>query len=236
MKKCCLILLLAAVFCAVSAYIAGDRSMRVMNTALPEPVHEIRHTVVLDAGHGGEDSGAVAADGTLEKDLNLRISNDIAALFELFGVPYVPVRTTDISVCDDGLATIRARKRSDILNRYDLVNSTNRAILLSIHQNMFEEPQYWGTQVFYSGGDDSACALAQAIKDAVVPALQPDNKREVKPATDSIYLLYHAKTASVLVECGFLSNPAELNQLKTPEYEAQIGYFICKGLLNYLNA
>lgn len=191
--------------------------------------------IVLDAGHGGEDGGAVAEDKTQEKDLNLVIANDIALFFRLFGIPFVQTRSTDISVCDDGLLTLRERKRSDILNRYRLVNSFERSILLSVHQNMFSEKKYYGTQVFYSDNDDTSKILANEIRKSVIGALQPENKREIKPSGNSIYLLYKAKTTSVLVECGFLSNTEELGKLKTENYDASMAYYISRGLLNYLN-
>lgn len=195
----------------------------------------IEETVILDAGHGGEDGGAVAADGTVEKDLNLAISNDIAAYFELFGIPYIPVRTEDISVCDEGLPTIKERKSSDIMNRYELINSTKNSILLSIHQNFFTESKYYGTQVFYSDNNDTSKLLAGEIRKSVVDALCPENTREIKPSDSSIYLLYKAQTTSVLVECGFISNENELQKLKSPVYNSQMAYYIFRGLLNYLD-
>lgn len=191
--------------------------------------------VVLDAGHGGEDGGAVADDGTREKDVNLVIANDISYFFRLFGIPFVQTRTTDISVNDEGLKTIRERKRSDILNRYNLVNSFENSILLSIHQNMFSEKKYFGTQVFYSDNNESSKILANEIRKTVIQGLQPENKREIKPSGSSIFLLDKAKTTSVLVECGFLSNTEELGKLKTENYDASMAYYITKGLLNFLN-
>lgn len=193
-------------------------------------------TVVLDAGHGGEDGGAVATDGTVEKDINLNISNGIAAYFELFGVPYIPVRTCDRSVCDEGLTSVRERKRSDIMNRYALVQNTENALLLSIHQNMFGEQKYSGAQIFYAPGDEASQKLAGCIRSSVYGALQPENKRELMPSADSIYLLYRAKKPSVMVECGFLSNPEELAKLKSPEYDSQMGYFVFRGIMNFINS
>ena len=231
-KTVCIVL--AVLLTAAGLSVAGKSSRRMLEAMSSSPEYAIHRTVILDAGHGGEDGGAVAPDGTAEKEINLIISNGVASFFELFGIPYVPVRTVDTSVCDPGLTSVRERKRSDILNRYALVNDTPDAILLSIHQNMFSESRYSGTQVFYAGHDESSKALATAIKNAVVPALQPENKREVKPSTNSIYLLYKAKTTSVMVECGFLSNENELRLLKSESYEAQMSYYIFKGLLSYV--
>lgn len=235
MKKLILYLIfLSAVFFG-SAVIVSGSSQNALDAISEKNKKAFSSTVVLDAGHGGEDGGAVAADGTVEKDINLNISNDIAAYFELFGIDYVPVRTTDVSVCDDGLGTIGERKKSDIFNRFELVNSFENSILLSIHQNFFEESKYSGTQVFYSDNNESSKILAGDIRKAVVEALAPDNTREIKASDSSIYLLYKAQTTSVLVECGFISNEDELEKLKSPIYDSQISYFIFKGLLNYLN-
>ena len=234
MKKT-ICVLCVVLFASLGIYTAGKSSEKTMQALSRAQVFSFHNTVILDAGHGGEDGGAVAPDGTAEKEINLEIANGIAAYFELFGVPYIPVRTVDTSVCDPGLATVRERKRSDIMNRYALVNETPDAILLSIHQNMFTDPKYSGTQVFYAGHDPASETLAASIKNAVLPALQPENKREIKPSTNSIYLLYRAKTTSVMVECGFLSNEKELNDLKSESYKAQMSYFIFKGLINYLS-
>ena len=192
------------------------------------------YTVVLDAGHGGEDGGAVASDGTVEKNINLNITENIALFFDLFGIDYISVRTEDISVCDDGLKTVRKRKVSDILNREAMVNSTENAILLSIHQNFFTQSEYSGTQVFYSANRVESSVLAQKIQEKVRNCLQPDNTREIKKSGDNIYLLYNAKQIAVMVECGFLSNNAELEKLKDPVYNSQLSYCIVTGLIDFI--
>ncbi len=192
------------------------------------------YTVVLDAGHGGEDGGAVASDLTVEKDINLNITKNISLLFDLFGINYITVRTEDFSVCDEGLNTIRKRKVSDLKNREKLVNSTENAILLSIHQNFYSESQYSGTQVFYSPNNKDSLNLAREIQENVRNYLQPDNTREVKKSGDDIYLLYNLKQVAVMVECGFLSNKTELEKLKDPVYNAQISYCIVKGLIDFI--
>ena len=193
-------------------------------------------TIILDAGHGGEDGGAVAPDGTNEKDINLAIVKDISALFEIFGIDYIPVRTEDISVGDNNLSTLAARKKSDIRNREKLVNSTPGAVFFSIHQNKFEIPKYKGTQVFYGAGNPESELIAQCVQEAVVARLQKDNTRQIKPSGDSIYLLYKAKAPSVMTECGFLSNPEELVLLKSDEYQKKMAYSVYCGLQTYLNS
>lgn len=191
--------------------------------------------IILDAGHGGEDGGAVAADGTNEKDINLSITKKTAALFEIFGVEYIPVRTEDISVGDNSLTTLRERKKSDIRSREKLVKSTPNAIFFSIHQNMYDIAKYKGTQVFYGSQNPESELLAQEIQNSVKKRLQDDNTRQIKPSGDSIYLLYKAKAPSVMIECGFLSNPEELALLKDEKYQKQMSYSVFCGLISYLN-
>ena len=234
MKKMCIIAVLAAAALCFGIITAGKGSEGSIISVSDITGSYSTTTVILDAGHGGEDSGAVSADGTFEKDLNLFITENIAAYFELFGIAYIPVRTSDISVCDKGLQTVRERKRSDISNRYSLINSTPGAVLLSIHQNMFSDSKYSGTQVFYAADIPSSQVLAEQIQRTVCALLQPDNTRKIKPCGDSVYLLYRAKTTSVMVECGFISNEKELSMLKTPEYRAQIGYCVYKGFMSYI--
>lgn len=191
-------------------------------------------TVILDAGHGGEDGGAVAPDGTAEKKINLEITKDIGVFFDLFGINYIPVRTTDISVCDEGLDTIRKRKYSDIMNRAALVDSAPDSVLLSIHQNYFPVEKYSGTQVFFSKNTTDSEKLANMLQASVTETLQPNNKRTIKAGGSEIYLLDKAKTTSVLVECGFLSNPQELALLKDKNYQAKIAYRIFRGTYDFL--
>lgn len=225
----CAVLLVCGV---VVVTIHARKDVAVLSDGVKKPFF---HIVVLDAGHGGEDGGAVARDGTMEKDLNLTVTRTVSALFSLFGVPHIQTRTSDVSVGDVSLPTVRERKRSDILTRFRTVNQCENSLLLSIHQNLFPDPKYYGTQVFYAGSPAESKTLAERIQRSVVTLLQPQNKREIKRSDSHIYLLYHAKRPSVMVECGFLSNPDELNKLKTDTYTTALSYAVVRGILRYLN-
>ena len=189
---------------------------------------------ILDAGHGGEDGGAVAYDGTLEKDLNLAMCNNISLYFDIFGIDYVIIRDGDYSVGDTSLETIRKRKASDIYKRFEIINSYENSVLLSIHQNMFSVEKYSGTQVFYDGKFDESEELSKILQFTFKNTLQPDNNRSIKKTDKSIYLLYEAQRPSVMVECGFMSNLSELSRLKDTEYQSQFSYFLTKGIIQYL--
>lgn len=183
--------------------------------------------VLIDPGHGGFDGGAVAEDGTTEKHLNLAISLCLHDLLYVCGVPVEMTRTTDMGLEEDASASIRDKKVSDMRKRLTLYNEAS--MVISIHQNHFSVPKYSGTQVFYSANHPDGAVLAENIRQSVVDWVQPQNKRELKKATDGIYLLYHTTTPTVLVECGFLSNPEEREKLKTPAYQQQLAFAIMAG-------
>ena len=163
--------------------------------------------IVLDAGHGGEDGGAAAASGMLEKEVNLSITLVLQNLLEASGFQVVMTRDADVDLGEKSLSSVRERKVSDLHNRRKLLEETQNPMLISIHQNFFTEPQYSGAQIFYSTNLPESETLSSAIQNRIVSLLQPENKREIKPAGESIYLLRNAQCPAVIVECGFLSNP-----------------------------
>lgn len=188
--------------------------------------------IVIDAGHGGEDGGAVSDDGVLEKDLNLKISRNLSEILRFFGYEVSETRTEDISVFTDG-DTVRERKVSDMKNRLSVFNSSEKNIVISIHQNKFTQSKYYGTQIFYSPNDERSSLLAESIKSTVTTLLQPDNTRECKKSDNSIYLLKNAKVPAVIVECGFISNYEECQKLNSSEYQKQMAYSISLGFLDF---
>jgi len=192
--------------------------------------------VIIDAGHGGEDGGAVGVDGTVEQYINLQIAKYLEAQLTVFGVQTVMTRTTEDSIHDPNAATVRERKVSDIHNRMEIMETTPNAVFVSIHQNKFQNKSEWGTQVFYSPNTTASATLADCIQQSVTETLQPENTRVIKKTDSSIYLLYYAKKPAVLVECGFLSNPRELEKLKDETYQKQMAFSIALGILKYLNS
>lgn len=191
---------------------------------------EVLPTVVLDAGHGGEDGGAVSADGVEEKTLNLAIALALREKLAANGFSVRMIRETDTAVGDTSLDTVAARKRSDIHSRVDLVDQTDHCILVSIHQNYFEQSRYSGAQVFYSPNTPESASLAEQIRLKIVEKIQPENKRENKPAEKGIYLLQHVSVPAVIVECGFLSNPEEAALLQDPEYQSRFAAAVAEGI------
>lgn len=191
-------------------------------------------TVIVDAGHGGDDGGAIGIDGTVEKDINLDIALKLEKILKFYGFNVIMTRTQDVMTCDDGLDSLRKRKISDIHNRFELMRKNPDAIFISVHQNKFEDSSQHGTQVFYSGNDERSKELAEAIQTSVTLTLQRKNDRVVKKSGSGIYLLYHAKIPAVLVECGFISNSDEVKKLKDESYRMKLAILIADGLLKYL--
>ena len=191
--------------------------------------------IVIDAGHGGEDSGAVA-NGLLEKDINLSIALKLRDMLRLSGYKVVMTREDDISIYDNTASTTREKKNSDLKNRVSIINGNKNNILVSIHQNKFEQEKYSGTQMFYSANDPQSERLAEEMRRSVTGLLQPENKRELKEAGKNIYILRQAEVPAVIVECGFLSNNDEAALLKTDAYQQKMAFSICCGMINYLKS
>lgn len=188
--------------------------------------------VVIDAGHGGVDGGAISCTGVTESHINLQIALKLEDLMHLLGIRTVMIRNTDRSVYTQG-TTIAAKKVSDIRERVRIVNSTPNALLLSIHQNTFSDPRYCGAQVFYNSGAKSK-ELAEKTQTAFSNQLDPSNKRLAKRSS-GVYLMEHINCTAILVECGFLSNPNEEALLRTEEYQKKICCVIAASVAQYLN-
>lgn len=193
----------------------------------------VKQIIVLDAGHGGFDGGAQGIDGTLEKDLNYSIVCKIAEFLRLGGFDVMLTRKGDESLETNPDDTIGKRKVSDMKNRLQMINSYTDSVFVSIHQNKFSTSNVNGAQVFYSPNNDNSQILAEKIQSSLTRQLQTSNKRSIKRADKTIYLLNKAKNPAVLVECGFLSNKKELELLKTEEYQCKLAFTIYCGILDY---
>lgn len=201
------------------------------NGVMAKPVAS--HTVIVDAGHGGEDGGAVGIDGTIEKNINLDIALKLEKILKFYGFNVIMTRTEDVMTCDEGLSSMREKKVSDIHNRFKLIEQNPEAIFVSVHQNKFSDSAQHGMQVFYSDNNEQSIVLAKSIQNSVVKTLQADNMRAVKKSGSSIYLLYHAEIPAVLAECGFISNGDEVKLLNNDGYRMKIAILIADGILKY---
>jgi len=191
-------------------------------------------TIIIDAGHGSPDGGAVGSSGVLEKDLNLSIAKKLQEFAEQGGFNVILTRSDDNGIYDIS-GNIRSKKNSDLKNREKLIKNSKADAFVSIHMNKFPQSKYSGPQVFYSGNNEKSKDLAEYIQESVIEALTPVSKREIKKADGSIYLLKNAKLPAVLVECGFLSNEEEQRKLLDTAYQKQVAWAIYCGIIKYFN-
>lgn len=189
--------------------------------------------IILDAGHGGEDGGAIGVGGILEKDINLSVTLKTNAVLRFMGFETLLTRDEDKMTCDDGLSSQRAKKVSDIKNRFALLEESECLCFISIHQNFFGGNAH-GAQIFYSGGNPESKLLAQKLQDGIRITLQPENERVIKQATDDIYILYHTKKPAVLAECGFISNSDDAEMLTNEEYQNKLAFVIAESTVKYI--
>lgn len=175
-----------------------------------------RTCVIIDAGHGGVDGGAVSCTGVEESMINLEIALRLNDLMHLLGIQTYMIRTEDISIYTYG-ETIAAKKVSDLKNRVRIINETSNGVLISIHQNYFEDSRYSGAQVFYK--DDPT--LAKQLQTTFVKTLNPGSNRKVKKANE-VFLMQNVNCPAALIECGFLSNQAEEAKLNSDDYQKKI--------------
>lgn len=198
------------------------------------PREEVPVTVVIDAGHGGEDGGAVADDGTVESQLNLEIARRLNDTLLFAGQRTCMTRTEDVSIHSEDAATLREKKVSDLKNRVALVNGTENAVLISIHQNSLpSSPVTHGAQVFWNtveGGD----ALAGVVQDRLNLAVNVGNEKVPKQIPSTIYLMKNVTAPAVIVECGFLSNSGETVHLQEAAYQRKLAVAIASGYLGCL--
>lgn len=182
--------------------------------------------IVIDAGHGGMDGGTTGISGTKEDAVNLAIAKRLNAVLSLFGYETAMTRTGESDLSTKG-ETIRARKQSDLRNRVSQINTLPSAVMVSIHQNHYPDSQYHGPQVFHT---TDAAELAGAMQTALNAVL--DSGRTEKAAS-GVYLMEHISHPGILVECGFLSNPAEEQQLSTPEYQRALAAVMAAVLARF---
>ncbi len=191
--------------------------------------------IVIDAGHGGEDGGAVGVDGLAEKTVNLQIARMLHEQLTVAGIPSVMTRSDDRLLYDPNADYHGRKKMLDLRARLDILEQTPDSVFVSIHLNAFPEPQYSGLQVYYSPNHTDSIRLAERIQRLTQNQLQPENKRKIKAADSGIYLLNRSMRPAVLVECGFLSNPEECAKLRDQSYIGELSTLLFGAICDYLS-
>lgn len=198
---------------------------------IPASSGTYQKTVVIDAGHGFPDGGAVSQSGIKESEINLEIAKRLKKLLSKNKVRVIMTRNDKNS-----LSTSETNnKRDDLNKRSHIRESSDADMFISIHLNHFGESKYRGAQVFYSESISENKLLAKCIQTKLIEIADPQNTRNIK-STDSIYILKNSTIPSVLAECGFLSNPEEALLLTTPEYQNKIAKALYMGIMDYFES
>lgn len=185
--------------------------------------------IVIDVGHGGSDPGKVSNSGTKEKDINLEIAFFLRDYLIAENYTVFLTRETDCGLYDENASN---KKVSDLNNRIQFFKTKNADYVVSIHQNSFPDASVHGAQAFYFTGSVEGKAFAESIQDAL---LKIDNTNtRVAKSSNSYYLLKHSSIPSIIVECGFLSNPEETARLTDENYQKKIANAICLGIDHYI--
>ena len=185
--------------------------------------------IIIDAGHGGIDGGAVGYNGVIEKDINLKIALKLKDFLLSSGYDVILTRDTDTMLDGEG----KTRKVADMNARLKIITDNPDAIFLSIHQNLFSQNSSWGAQVFFSQNHFESEILASLIQSRFVELLQPQNTRVSKQTDSSLYLFKNAQIPAVLIECGFLSNAIDANNLSDDEYQNKVAFVIFSAICDY---
>lgn len=173
----------------------------------------------------------MGVDGSLEKDINLKIAKKLALFLTAADVDVVLTREDDAGLYDENVSN---KKVQDMKNRVALIEEKKPALTVSIHQNSYHEEYVHGAQVFYYEGSQESKEIAERMQRVLAEQIDPDNARQAK-ANSSYYLLKKTSSPIVIVECGFLSNYEEAQKLSSEVYQEKTAWAIHLAILNYLN-
>ncbi|MBS5738020.1 MAG: N-acetylmuramoyl-L-alanine amidase [Clostridiales bacterium] len=182
--------------------------------------------IIIDAGHGGDDGGAVSIGGICEKDLNLAMSKSLSSNLEAMGYHVIMTRTDDTDT--DGEEGFN--KRKDILNRLKYTEQYPNSLFISVHMNSSTSSTDKGFTVFYGEKNELSKKIAENIYYAVENFAYTSRLRDVKEAPDSVYLMNNCTVPAILVECGFISNKTDEALLMDEKYREDLSYILACGI------
>ncbi len=190
------------------------------------------HIIVVDAGHGGFDPGAIGPGKNVEKDITLAISRKLAGLLSQSGALVVTIRDEDVDLAGENFSgSLLERKRKDLAARVAIAEENKADIFISIHTNADVSPRWSGAQTFYNGNSEQAKKIAITIQDELTTMLGNTNR---KAKTGNYYVTNKTEMAAVIVEVGFLSNPKEEKLLSSDEYQEKVALAIFSGIAKSL--
>lgn len=208
-------------------------STNIQNTLAPVSSTPIsNHTIILDAGHGNPDGGAIGQDGSIESNLNLDIVLKLQKLLEASNCTVILTRSDENGIYESTAETIRDKKVSDMKSRADIANNSNAEIFISIHMNKLDQSKYSGWQTFYKNKDENSKKIAENIQTSLNYFIKKENSRTIK-SISGIYLTKNVEIPLVIVECGFLSNEKENKLLQTDSYQNELAWSIYIGIMDY---
>ena len=188
--------------------------------------------VILDAGHGTPDEGAESNNGTTEAQINLAIVLKIQQLLEQSGCTVILTRSNENAIYDLDAKKKKKKKVSDIHNRVKIGNDSSADIFVSIHLNKIAQQQYYGWQTFFNTNNEQSKVLAEEIQSNLNEVMQKENNR-IAMKLNTVYIMKHVEIPISIVECGFLSNPQEEQQLQDEEYQNRLAWGIYNGIICY---
>lgn len=188
--------------------------------------------VIVDAGHGYPDGGAVGVNGTVEKDINLQIARKVQEVLEGKGIEVVMTRIDDNGLQNNNDVTIREMKRSDMNKRLNIMKNSSADLFLSIHMNYFEDQKVNGLHIFYAKNNEQIEPLAENIQQCM-NRVTGAKSHAIKVADKNLFLMKNPPIPAILVECGFLSNPDEEKKLCDEDYQSRISWAIADSVEKY---
>ncbi len=189
-------------------------------------------TVIVDAGHGMPDGGAVGAGGTIEQEINLEISKKTKEVLEGKGYRVIMTRDTEESLAKSEESTIRKMKIDDMKKRLDIMKNSDADLFISIHMNSYPDSSVNGLRLFYSGNHAEIKPLAEAIQKDISD-ITSAKAYAIKTADKDLFLMKNPPVPAILIECGFLTNPTEEKKLNDEEYQKKLSWAIADAIDAY---
>ena len=219
----------AAVLCFLLAAALLLRAVPALRRTETAAQADGEKTLIIDAGHGGFDGGAIAVNGVKESDINLAVARRLHALAGLYGIHTVMTRIDDSRRTD----ILSYSEHEDLVHRAEIINAVPNGVLISIHQNYYPTTQPFGAQVLYAA-DEQSRRLGRLTQSNLVSFLQPENRRLAEPASPGLYLTANVTCPAILVECGFLSNYNEMEKLMDASYQTALATVLMASFLQFL--
>lgn len=233
MKKRIICFFVFCIFLVYSFIVAGILKLKDENESIMTNSTAVTsHVIVIDAGHGKPDEGAVGLYGTTEEAINLKIALKLQALIEQSGGIVYLTRSDENGIYSADSNTIKQMKVSDIKNRVAIGNQEDVDIFISIHLNKYPESIYSGWQTFYQSDNEESLKLATCIQEGLNNSISTPNNRVPLPLK-GIYIMDNVENTTVTVECGFLSNEDEAKKLQEDEYQDKLAWGIFIGIQDF---